>query len=64
MIMMYWKVELKLLAAAPEFNYSRDDMEFKKTSPVTTNDHQIHFTAIQFCCVWNIEMMPGLTDVF
>ena len=46
MIMMYWKVELELLAAAPEFNYSRDEMEFKKTSPVTTNGHQIHFTVI------------------
>lgn len=46
MIMMYWKVELELPAAAPEFNYSRDEMEFKKTRLVTTNGHQIHFTVI------------------
>lgn len=44
--MMYWKAELKLPAAVPEFNYSKDEMEFKKTSPVTTNGHQIHFTVI------------------
>lgn len=29
-----------------EFNYSRDEMEFKKTSPVTTNGHQIDFTVV------------------
>lgn len=46
MIIMNWKVELELPADAPEFSYSRDEMEFKKTSPVTTNDHQIHFTVI------------------
>lgn len=63
-IMVYWKVELELLAAALAFNYSRDEMEFKKTSLVTINGHQIHFRVIQFCCVWNIEMMPSLTNAF
>lgn len=28
------------------FNYSRDEMEFKKTNPVTTNGHQVDFTVI------------------
>lgn len=34
-----------------EFNYSRDEMEFKNTNPVTTNGHQIDFTVIVLLCV-------------
>lgn len=64
MVMMYWKLELKLLAAAPKFNYPGIEIEFKRTSTVIINVLQIHFTVTQLCYAWNIERMPNLRDVF
>lgn len=34
-----------------EFNYSTEEMEFKKTNPVTINGHQIDYSHIVLLCV-------------